>query len=379
MPHLYVHVPFCRRRCVYCDFSIAVRPRVPAERFVAAIRREADLRRGEQFWAAHPLRTLYLGGGTPSLLPSSSVATLVQLVRTMARDDDPATVEVTLEANPEDVTPASAGAWAAAGVNRVSLGVQSFDGRVLQWMHRSHDAEAAPRAVRTLRRAGIDAISLDLIFGLPETVQRDFRIDLERAVDLGPDHLSVYGLTVEPRTALGHWTARGTVMAAPDTQHETEFLLAHEVLGAAGFEHYEVSNFARSGHRSHHNAAYWNGSSYLGLGPSAHSFRDGVRSWNVAPWAAYATCLENGDDPEDGRERLTPVQQRLERAYLGLRTTDGVDTADVPGWRSAAGDAAVEAGWLVVDRSLGRIRTTPVGWLRLDSLVEALTTEPQGG
>jgi oxygen-independent coproporphyrinogen-3 oxidase len=298
------------------------------------------------------------------------------LVRTIARSDDPGTVEVTLEANPEDVTPTSAGAWAAAGVNRVSLGVQSFHEGVLQWMHRSHDVEAAPRAVRSLRRAGIDAVSLDLIFGLPEKVQRDFRLDLQRAVDLGPDHLSVYGLTVEQRTALGHWTARGTVMVAPDTQHEIEFLLAHEVLGAAGFEHYEVSNYARPGHRSRHNAAYWNGSSYLGLGPSAHSFRDGVRSWNVAPWAAYATRLENGDDPEDGRERLTLTQQRLERAYLGLRTTDGVDTADVPGWHSAAGDAAIEAGWLVVDRSPGRIRTTPAGWLRLDSLVQALTTKP---
>lgn len=375
MPHIYVHVPFCRRRCVYCDFAIAVRRTVPAERFVAVVRREVELREREPTWSGEPLRTLYLGGGTPSLLPTPSLTQLIHVVRTIAPHDDAGGVEVTLEANPEDVTDESAAAWTAAGVNRVSLGVQSFDKRVLDWMHRSHGAEGASCAVPVLRQAGVDAISLDLIFGLPEQVKSDFRVDLERAVDLGPDHLSVYGLTVEPRTALGHWMARGTVMAAPDTQHEAEFLLADEVLAAAGFEHYEVSNYARPGRRSRHNAAYWNGSAYLGLGPSAHSFRDGVRSWNVAPWAGYARRLEHGDDPEEGREHLTPAQRRLERIYLGLRTTDGVEIADLPGLGSTAGDAAVEAGWLVVDRSANRIRATPIGWLRLDSLVEALTTE----
>lgn len=376
MPHLYVHVPFCRRRCVYCDFSIAVRPEVPAERYVAAVRREVELRRDEQGWSTDPLRTLYLGGGTPSLLPPPSVMQLVHVVRTIAPHDDPGGIEVTLEANPEDATRESAEAWVAAGVNRVSLGVQSFDERVLEWMHRSHGATAAPGAVRTLRRAGIGAVSLDLIFGLPEEVKGDFRDDLARAVDLGPEHLSVYGLTVEPRTPLGHWTTRGTVMAAPDTQHEAEFLLAHDVLTAAGFEHYEVSNYARPGHRSRHNAAYWNGSAYLGLGPSAHSYREGERRWNVAPWAAYAKLLEQGEDPQDGREHLTPMQQRLERVYLGLRTSHGADLNDVPGWRSPAGEAVVKAGWLLVDRPSGRVRVTAAGWLKLDSLVEALTTEP---
>src|SRR5438034_2027848 len=214
MPHLYVHVPFCVRRCSYCDFSIAVRKRIPAGEYVDAVLWELEMVRAADPGAVprgtpdDALDTLYLGGGTPSLLPPDALATLVTSLRdafgaTSSRD----AVEVTVEANPEDVEPEHARAWRRAGVNRVSLGAQSFDDHVLAWMHRSHDAARIGGAVRTLRDAGVDNLSLDLIFALPAELQRDWERDLELALSLGPDHLSLYGLTVEVRTALGRWIA----------------------------------------------------------------------------------------------------------------------------------------------------------------------------
>src|SRR5207249_128586 len=218
MRHLYLHVPFCVRRCSYCDFSIAVRKRIPAREYVEAVLREVELLRrtdpGRQPGDIEErgLDTLYLGGGTPSLLPPDSLGTLLTSLRdafsvTPSRD----VFEVTLEANPEDVTPAHATAWRRAGVNRVSLGAQSFDDHVLAWMHRSHDAARIGGAVRTLRDAGFDNLSLDLIFALPAELQRDWERDLELALSLGPDHLSLYGLTVEERTPLARWISRGAV------------------------------------------------------------------------------------------------------------------------------------------------------------------------
>src|SRR5438046_5851365 len=214
--HIYLHIPFCVRRCSYCDFSIAVRKRIPAREYVEAVLGEVallgltDPGREPGDTKGHGLDTLYLGGGTPSLLPADAVSTLLTSRRdafnvTPFRDD----VEVTLEATPEDVTPAHAAAWRRAGVNRVSLGAQSFDDRVLTWMHRSHDAARIGAAVRTLRGAGIDNISLDLIFALPAELKRDWERDLEMAVSLRPEHLSLYGLTVEERTPLARWISRG--------------------------------------------------------------------------------------------------------------------------------------------------------------------------
>ncbi|UCF41698.1 MAG: coproporphyrinogen III oxidase family protein, partial [Gemmatimonadota bacterium] len=240
MRHRYVHVPFCRRRCVYCDFSIAVRHPVPSESFVAAVRAERDARSALEQWEADPLETLYLGGGTPSLLAAEAVA---ELVEQLATERAPG-AEITLEANPDDVTTETAAAWVGAGVNRVSLGAQSFEPRVLEWMHRTHEAAASERAVGLLRGAGVASVSLDLIFALPESLGRDFGRELARALELEPDHLSVYGLTAEPRTAWGRWVAGGTSRPAPEDLYAEEFLRTHDVLTAAGYEHYEISNYA---------------------------------------------------------------------------------------------------------------------------------------
>jgi len=365
---VYLHVPFCVRRCSYCDFSIAVRKRVPVGEYVECVLRELELVRAEP---RSGLETLYLGGGTPSLLPADAIATLV----TSLLDAFPSTpsldaVEVTLEANPEDVTPEAARAWHESGINRVSLGAQSFDDRVLGWMHRSHDGARIATAVGTLRGAGLDNVSLDLIFALPAELHRDWSRDLELALALQPAHLSLYGLTVEPRTPLARWISRGTSAAPDDERYAAEYLLAHERLTAAGYHFYEVSNAARDGLRSRHNSAYWSGHSYTGLGPAAHSYDGRARRWNVAAWEEYRRAIQAGRSALESEETLTPEQQELERVYLALRTDEGL-ALTAPYRLLPPLTAWVDRAWVQVRN--GRLVCTPEGWLRLDALVRDLT------
>ncbi|HVT39491.1 MAG TPA: radical SAM family heme chaperone HemW [Gemmatimonadaceae bacterium] len=359
-------MPFCSRRCSYCDFAIAVRRVVPVQEYVKAIGGELAARLASA--RLGPLRTVYLGGGTPSKLGPRGVGGLLGALTLHGRTTWEPDGEITIEANPEDVSAEAASAWADAGVNRLSLGGQSFDNRALAWMHRTHDAAATRLAVRTARRAGIHDISLDLIFALPDRLKRDWRRDLQEALDLELDHLSLYGLTVETRTPLGRWTARGEVREAPEERYAQEYLLAHDMLGAAGFEHYEVSNFARPGKRSRHNSCYWLRAPYVGIGPSAHSYDGRVRRWNAREYAAWKTRALAGDDPVEGSETLTPQNTLAEEVYLGLRTIEGlslqsrdIETVDRwvrAGWASAAGHHVV---------------LSAEGWLRLDSLASALT------
>jgi oxygen-independent coproporphyrinogen III oxidase len=296
--HVYLHVPFCARRCSYCDFAIAVRRETPAAAYVGAVLQEWARRRSHPAWADSPqLDSIYFGGGTPSRLPGTAIA---ELVERLAADRPLAEgAELTLEANPDDVTPAAARAWRAAGVNRLSLGVQSFDDEILHWMHRTHNAAAVPAAVSAARAAGLNDISVDLIFGLPAELHRDWAADLERALALEPEHLSLYGLTTEPQTPLARWTERGLVRPADDGRYAAEYLAAHAALSAAGYEHYEVSNACRPGRRARHNAAYWARAPYLGLGPSAHSSAAGERWWNLR-WVASGWAERTGE-----RVRLT--------------------------------------------------------------------------
>jgi oxygen-independent coproporphyrinogen-3 oxidase len=370
---VYLHVPFCRRRCAYCDFAIAVRARIPAREYVAAVARELAL-----VGAALPadatgeLETIYLGGGTPSLLPPDAIHRLLDALRGTFRPPPAAgrDPEITLEANPDDVTPAAARAWRRAGVNRVSLGAQSFDDRALAWMRRSHGAARIGAAVAALRDAGIGNVSLDLIFALPPELGRDWERDLDRALALEPAHLSLYGLTVEDRTPLARWIARGAVRPSDDERYAAEYLHAHARLARAGYRFYEVSNAARPGCESRHNRAYWSGRPYLGLGPAAHSFDGRTRRWNVAGWTAYARLLAAGRSPVAGEETLSDAARTLERVYLALRTAEGLAMAELPA--APAPLAAWEAaGW--VTRRDGRLRCTPAGWLRLDALVTGLT------
>jgi oxygen-independent coproporphyrinogen-3 oxidase len=364
--HLYVHVPFCARRCSYCDFSIAVRRQVPVSEFVSAVATEIDLRfpsRSPEEWSVD---TLYLGGGTPSRLGADGIAALMASLSERLRLTSG--VEVTIEANPDDVSNDAADAWRAAGINRVSLGAQSFVARSLQWMHRTHSNDQIARAVNALRAACIANVSIDLIFALPDALERDWADDLRRAIALEPSHVSLYGLTFHERTPLARWRDRGDVNEVPDDTYASEFLLGHELLTEAGFEHYEVSSYARLGMRSRHNASYWSGSPWAGVGPAAHEF-DGVRRrWNVAPYAQWQRLVGAGRDPKEGEEVLSLENRAAERVYLGLRTSAGLAVTDSE--RSKA-RRWIEAGWAAVNGPV--LRLTPEGWLRLDSLAADLT------
>ena len=379
MRHLYIHVPFCQRRCSYCDFSIAVRKRIPAREYVDVVLREltllgvTDPGRKPGDTTTVGLDTIYFGGGTPSLLPPEAISALLTSLRdafhvTPSRDD----VEVTLEANPEDVTLDHATAWRHAGINRVSLGAQSFDDRVLKWMHRSHDASRIGDAVQTLRAAGFDNISLDLIFALPSELERDWARDLDLAGDLLPAHLSLYGLTVEQRTPLARWISRGATAAVDDERYAEEYLLAHMRLAACGYHFYEVSNAARDGHRSRHNSAYWSGRAYLGLGPAAHSFDGRVRRWNRSAWEGYRRAVSAGLPAVEAEEVLTQEQSELERLYLALRTDAGVPLAALGRLLPPSAARWVDQGWADVVNQ--RLVCRPEGWLRLDALIRDLTS-----
>jgi oxygen-independent coproporphyrinogen-3 oxidase len=310
------------------------------------------------------VESVYFGGGTPSRLEPGAIARILERIasaRTVAPD-----AEVTLEANPDDVTRDAARGWRAGGVTRVSLGAQSFDPAVLDWMHRTHTAEQVGTAVATLRDAGFPELSLDLIFGLPAALGRDWGADLEQALALRPDHLSLYGLTIEDHTPLARWTARGEVAPVDEDRYAAEFLEADTGLGRAGYEHYEVSNYSLPGRRARHNSAYWRRAPFIGIGPSAHSGWGANRQWNLREWAAYERAMAAGGSPVADTERLDEEAVALEELYLGLRTREGVSGERV---RPETTRLWTEAGWATA--SGGVVRLTPEGWLRLDALTAA--------
>jgi oxygen-independent coproporphyrinogen-3 oxidase len=324
----------------------------------------AALRQEGTFELADRLTTLYVGGGTPSLLGPTAMDRLAGL---LGRDrvSDP-TLEWTAEANPESFSDEVARGWRAAGVNRVSLGVQSFHDSVLRWMGRLHGAEGAEAAVARARREGLGNVSVDLIFSLPEDVERDWSIDLDRALALDVPHISLYGLTVEPGTPLARAVQEGRERPAPDTRYREEYLEACERLTRAGYLHYEVSNFALPGRESRHNEVYWNGEPYLGLGNSAHSYLHPLRRWNLRDWSAYEGRSRMGLLPVQDQELLDEGSARLERVWLGLRTARGLSMRDLPARAHDVVVGWVRQAWGVV--SDGALRLTPEGWLLLDRL-----------
>ncbi|MGQ0813677.1 MAG: radical SAM family heme chaperone HemW [Gemmatimonadota bacterium] len=362
--HLYIHVPFCLRRCSYCDFAVQAVNAAPTTAWLEAVTAEIDLVTTEK----SALSTIYVGGGTPSLIGGSGMRGLRDtLARYFTWD---AGVEWTAEANPETFTEGVAIEWRAAGVDRVSLGAQSFDEHVLRWMGRMHGSDGTTRAVTAARAAGIDNLSVDLIFGLPGRLNRDWESDLSRVIDLGPEHVSLYGLTAEKNTPLGRWVAAGRESLADEDQYVAEYMLAVEQLTAAGFEHYEVSNFARPGFSSQHNYAYWQGVPYLGIGPGAHSFVPPVRWWNVRDWNEYAMRLGRGETPRDGEEIVNAQTASLERAWLGLRSRSGLQLSELGPSQQARVDQWQSAGLALIEGGVARL--TSRGWLVLDRLVVEL-------
>lgn len=371
---LYVHVPFCVHRCHYCDFSVARTAEAPIVDWIGAI--EADFEswfRSTGWERGSDLETVFVGGGTPSLLGSHGMSELRSLLSEYF--NLAAVREWTAEANPASLTGEICEAWLEAGVNRLSLGVQSFDDEPLAWLGRLHDADGAVEALGTARFAGFSNVNVDLIFGLPASVDRDWATEVDRVLELGVTHVSVYGLTAESGTPLGRRVTLGRVHMPPDDRYEAEYLAVVRLLTEAGFGHYEVSNFALEGRECVHNWHYWDGTPYLGVGPSAHSFLPPHRIWNVYRWEAYRVAARDGVSVREGFESLDREQVRMERAWLDLRTRTGLSAGAL-----VSGPASIEnalaryesAGWLQNDA--GRIRLTAAGWLRMDALIAELET-----
>ena len=363
---LYVHAPFCARRCCYCDFAVEVDRSPPTARWLAAVVRELDTIRASGEAPLSPvLDTVYVGGGTPSLLRPEAMRGLRAAIGPERMRVGG--LEWTVEANPESLSAETASEWAAAGVNRISLGVQSFEPDALAWMGRLHSPEDACAAVERARVAGIPNLSVDLIFGLPDGVRRRWSDEVGRVLELDVPHISLYGLTAEAGTPLGKWARTGRARMPTDSRYREEYLLAAEAFAEAGYDHYEVSSFARQGFESRHSRACWRGAPYLGLGNSAHSFHGGRRWWNVSDWAAYAAQVDERGRAVAGWEVPSAAERRLESLWLGLRTAEGIATEGLGPAAEATFERWAAAGW--AERSACRVRLTAQGWLILDELV----------
>jgi oxygen-independent coproporphyrinogen-3 oxidase len=361
---VYVHAPFCVRRCVYCDFAVTVRPEGDVEGWASALAAELASLEAHGERLADRLDTVYVGGGTPSLLGPSAMSSLARILGEH-RVSSPE-LEWTAEANPESFAAELARAWRDAGVNRISLGVQSFHEPTLRWMGRLHGAEGARRAVEAAKHADIENVSVDLVFGLPATLDRSWTDDLAETLALDVPHVSLYGLSVEPSTPLGRAVAQGKEPPVDEERYREEFLEAAATLRGAGYEHYEVSNFARPGYASRHNAVYWDGRPYLGLGNGAHSYRHPLRRWNVRDWALYRERVTAGTSPEEGREAIDAAAESLERTWLALRTAAGTSLAALSAEARRLVEEWGRAGLAAVADD--RAHLTAEGWLLLDEL-----------
>lgn len=322
MAGIYLHIPFCRKACHYCNFHFSTtHHRIPE--MMRAIGREALLRKP---YLNETVDTIYWGGGTPSLLEIQDIQQILQLLQTHYSISPQA--EITLETNPDDITPEKLAAWREAGINRLSIGIQSFEEQDLQWMNRAHTAAQSIRSIEQAKEAGFTNITIDLIYGTPGLTDEHWEKNIETALALQIPHLSCYALTVEPKTALAEMIRKQTIQDVDTEQQARQFAILTEKTAEAGMEQYEISNFAQPGFRSRHNSSYWQGKTYLGLGPSAHSFNGVSRQWNIANNSLYLAGIEKGKLPFE-QEILTETQQLNEYIMTGLRTIEGISLEKV--------------------------------------------------
>jgi len=315
---IYIHIPFCRKKCHYCNFHFTTSLYYKDD-LVKALANEISLQK--DYLQNEKVETIYFGGGTPSLLNSEEVVLILNQVRRYF--EVTANPEVTLETNPDDITEEKIIAWKEAGINRLSIGIQSFFEEDLQWMNRAHNAQQAKESLR-LAKKHFDNITIDLIYGTPGLTNEKWKQNVETAIELNIPHLSCYALTVEPKTPLDKLIRQKKKEEVnPDKQSE-QFLLLMEWMEKAGYEHYEISNFALPGWRSRHNSSYWSGKHYLGIGPSAHSFNGTTRQWNIANNNLYIESVQAGKVPFE-KEQLTSTQQLNEYIMTALRTSEGID------------------------------------------------------
>lgn len=337
MAGIYLHIPFCKKACHYCNFHFSTSLRQKND-FTGALLREIHLQ--QNYLQGRAVETIYFGGGTPSLLEQEELNMILDQLRRSFTIHPQA--EYTLEANPDDITAAKLAVWKQAGINRLSIGIQSFFEEDLQWMNRAHNAQQAEACIRLAQQAGFNNLTIDLIYGTPGLTDARWQDNVQKALSLGVPHLSCYALTVEPGTALQKMIAQHKKEAVDDEKQAHHFTLLMQWLEEAGYEHYEISNFAKPGFRSRHNTSYWQGKPYLGLGPSAHSFNGGARQWNIANNVLYIQSLEKDTVPFES-EQLSARQQLNEYIMISLRTAEGIDLNRLEQQFGAAARSAVQA------------------------------------
>lgn len=320
MAGIYIHIPFCKQACLYCNFHFSTSLRLKND-LIEALLKEIEM---SVLYKGNPVvETIYLGGGTPSLLDENELSSIFEALHSKFSID--AGAEVTLEANPDDVNQAQLNVWHKVGINRLSIGVQSFFDEDLQWMNRAHNAAEATHCIQQAQDKGFSNLSIDLIYGTPTLPDANWQWNVTKAIELSIPHISCYALTVEPKTALQQLISKHKMQDTDAEQQARQFLQLIAWLNAAGYEHYEISNFSLPGKRSRHNTSYWQGKPYYGFGPSAHSF-DGLntRSWNIANNALYIQSISKNLLPVE-KEILTPTQQLNEYIMTSLRTMEGID------------------------------------------------------
>ena len=323
MAGIYIHIPFCKQACYYCDFhfSTSLKKKKP---LINALIKELELRKDE-LYPSTTIETIYFGGGTPSLLDQNEIDNVIATVeRHYKVIQEP---EITLEANPDDLTLERLKELSKSKINRLSIGVQSFFQHDLKLMNRAHSANEAKSAIKNAKTY-FENISIDLIYGIPGASNKQWKDNINTALDFNVPHISSYALTVEPKTALASFIKKGLVKNVDDEQASEQFYILKEVLEDRGFIHYELSNFGKEGYFSQNNTAYWQGKSYLGIGPSAHSYNRQQRSWNVSNNSKYLKSLEQGQLPIE-RETLSTTDRYNEYIMTGLRTMWGVSLKKV--------------------------------------------------
>jgi len=374
MAGIYIHIPFCKQACTYCDFHFITSLRRKDE-MIAAMCKEIEMRK-DFFSGDVSIQSVYLGGGTPSILDRNNLNEIFSTLKQYFHIDKDA--EITLEANPDDLKAEKLNEFRDLGINRLSIGIQSLDDRELKWMNRSHSADEARNGIQLAKKTGFDHISVDLIFGTPFTTPRSWEQLLHEITEQKIPHLSVYALTVEERTALYHWMDKGRIHLPDDSIYESLFLLTHELLTRSGYDHYELSNYALPGHYARHNSAYWKGIPYLGIGPSAHAYDGYARVSNVANNSKYLSMITGNNLPVDYREELTIQDRYNEYIMIHLRKAEGIDMelirsqfqydpkkqygSQICNW--------IREGLMIKDERFYRL--TPKGWFVSDRIISKL-------
>jgi len=371
MAGIYIHIPFCKQKCTYCDFHFSTTFEVYRKEMIATICQEIVLRANEL--KGESLKSIYFGGGTPSLLTEQELKDILTPIKRLFDVEEGA--EITLEANPDDINQQQLKIWKDAGINRLSIGIQSFRAEDLNWMNRAHSVEEAENAVRLAQEAGFQNITVDLIYGLPNLSLEEWQGHIQRVIDMGVQHLSAYCLTVEEKTVLNKLVKEKKIIPANEDQQSDQFEMLVSITEVAGFEQYEISNFAKNQHYAVHNTNYWTGQMYLGVGPSAHSFDGESRRWNVSNNRKYMESM--GKDPSwFSTEKLSVNERWNELLLTGLRTNFGVSIDQLKGIHQIT--PAFEAniaefvayGWM--EKSPTLLRLTKEGKLKADYIASEL-------